>query len=97
MMNQQFNRIFLESCAEKLRAISHPHRLAIIDLLHNNGQMTVTDIHNYLHIEQAVASHHLSILKNREVVSFQREGKNSLYQLTNNEYYEIIQMLTKVL
>lgn len=88
---------FLENSTEALRAIAHPFRITIIDLLYHNGQMSVTAIWTELNVEQAVASHHLRILKNSNVVTVKREGKNSLYQLTSNEYYEIIRTLTKVL
>lgn len=96
-MKTHLSETFLTNSTETLRAIAHPYRIAIIDLLYNKGQMSVIDIWTKLNIEQAVASHHLRILKNSNVVVVQREGKNSLYQLTYNEYYEIIRTLTKVL
>ncbi len=96
-MKTHFNADFLEDSTETLRAIAHPIRIAIIDLLFNNGQMTVTDIYSHLKIEQAIASHHLRILKNKDVVTVERDGKNSLYSLTKEDYYEIIKTLIKVI
>jgi len=96
-MKTHLSEIFLENSAETLRAIAHPYRIAIIEMLYHNGQMTVTEIYQKLKIEQAVASHHLRILKNKDVVQVQRDGKNSLYDLTDKEFYEIIRTLTKVL
>lgn len=96
-MKTHFNVHFLEDSTETLRAIAHPIRIAIIDLLSNNGQMTVTDIYQHLQIEQAIASHHLRILKNKDVVTVERDGKNSLYSLTRPEFHEIIKTLIKVL
>ena len=96
-MKTHFNRNFLEDSTETLRAIAHPIRIAIIDLLYNNGQSTVTDIYKKLKIEQAIASHHLRILKNKKVVNVKRSGKNSFYSLTTNDFYEIINTLTKVI
>ena len=96
-MKTHFDEKFLENSTETLRAIAHPIRIAIIDLLFNSGQLTVTEIYQKLNIEQAIASHHLRILKNRRVVSVQREGKNSLYSLANKEFYEIVKTLTKVI
>ncbi|MBE0640557.1 MAG: helix-turn-helix transcriptional regulator, partial [Bacteroidales bacterium] len=55
----------LELAASKLRAMAHPMRIAIIDLLHNNKKQSVTEIYQKLDIEQAAASHHLNILKNK--------------------------------
>ncbi|MCB0546611.1 MAG: helix-turn-helix transcriptional regulator [Phaeodactylibacter sp.] len=96
-MKTHFNANFLEDSTETLRAIAHPIRIAIIDLLYNNGQMTVTSIYEQLKIEQAIASHHLRILKNKDIVAVERDGKNSLYSLSKEEYYEIIKTLIKVI
>ncbi len=96
-MKTHFNKGFLENATETLRAIAHPIRIAILDLLFANQKMTVTDIYTKLRIEQAIASHHLRILKNKQVVEVERDGKNSLYYLSNPEYYEIVRTLMKVL
>ena len=64
----------LELAAGKLRAIAHPMRIAIIDLLTANPKMTVTEIYEYLNLEQASASHHLNILKNKGLLDSKRDG-----------------------
>ena len=51
----------LIQASEMLKAIAHPIRLAIVQLLENDKRMSVTAIHETLNIEQAVASHHLNI------------------------------------
>jgi len=81
MKNQKISLEKLEDAASRLRAISHPMRIAIIDMLEKKGQMNVTQIHLKLKIEQAAASHHLSILKNKNVISFKRDGKSNYYHL----------------
>ena len=96
-MKTHFDIDFLESSTETLRAIAHPIRLAIIDLLHKNNQLTVTEIFEQLDIEQAIASHHLRILKSRDVVDVKRDGKNSIYFLAHKDYHTIVQVLTKVI
>lgn len=96
-MKTHFSEDFLENATETLRAIAHPIRIAVLDLLFTSGELTVTDIYQKLRIDQAVASHHLRILKNKNVVSVQRKGKNSLYSLSNEHYYDIVKTLTKTL
>ncbi|HAW59764.1 MAG TPA: transcriptional regulator, partial [Bacteroidales bacterium] len=49
----------LEMAAGRLRALAHPMRIAIIDMLTSNPKMSVTEIYERLGIEQAAASHHL--------------------------------------
>ena len=92
-MNTHFNIEFLEDSTEKLKAIAHPIRFVIVDLLHREKELSVTDIHEKLQIEQAVASHHLRILKNQEIVKVSRDGKNTFYSLANPAYYDIVQCL----
>ena len=83
----------LRESSETLRAIAHPLRLRIIELLFENKQLSVTEIHEALDVEQAVASHHLRILKNKKVVDLERDGKNSLYFLINPAFYDIVRIM----
>ncbi|MBN1132199.1 MAG: helix-turn-helix transcriptional regulator [Bacteroidales bacterium] len=62
-----------------MKAISHPMRLAILGHLSDGRQMTVTEIHRLLKIEQSTASHHLGILKDKGVLDSKRDGKTTLY------------------
>lgn len=87
---------FLETATETLRAVAHPHRLLIVEMLYRNKSMNVTEIYERLGIEQAVASHHLRILKDRGIVSVRRDGKNSNYSLTNEVYFKILEVLEQV-
>lgn len=96
-MKSHLDHQFLENATETLRAVAHPIRITIIDLLARNEQLTVTEIYEQLDIEQAVASHHLRILKNRRVLSVERSGKNSLYSLANKEYSSIVNSLSKII
>jgi DNA-binding transcriptional ArsR family regulator len=80
----------LEKAASKLRAMAHPMRIAIVDLLTANKKLTVTEIYNKLSIEQATASHHLNILKNKGLLESKRDGKMILYSLKNDALTRLI-------
>lgn len=88
---------FLEDATETLRAIAHPLRLLIIDMLFHADSLTVTEIYERLGVEQAVASHHLRILKDKNVVFVRREGKNSNYALSAPAYFELLELLRKTI
>lgn len=96
-MKSSFNINFLETATETLRAVAHPIRIIIIEMLHNKGALSVKEIHLAIDIEQAVASHHLRILKNKNIVKVTRDGKNSFYALKDNEYYYIVEQLKAVI
>lgn len=84
----------LEAAASKLRAIAHPMRIAIIDLLHDK-EFSVTEIYERLSIEQASASHHLNILKSKGVLASKRRGKKIFYSLKNQTLTEIIDCINR--
>jgi DNA-binding transcriptional ArsR family regulator len=84
----------LEKAAGKLRAISHPMRIAIIDMLQHEP-MCVTEIYERLDIDQASASHHLSILKNKEILLSHRKGKKIFYTLKHQTLTEILDCINR--
>ncbi|MGA1976982.1 MAG: metalloregulator ArsR/SmtB family transcription factor [Bacteroidales bacterium] len=80
----------IERAANMLKAVAHPVRIAIVQYLGDGKSRTVTEIHRKLGIEQSTASHHLVILKDRGVLSSQREGKNTLYFLKHANLKEML-------
>ncbi len=72
-----------------LRAINHKLRQRMINLLEENGSMTVTDIYVKLRLEQSVASQHLAILRRAGVVVTQRQGKYIYYSLNKDRLEQI--------
>jgi len=85
----------LEKASNRLKAMAHPVRIAIIEMLDANGPLCVSDIFVKLGIEQASASHHLNILKNRDILKSERAGKNIVYSLNNEMISEIVQCLAR--
>jgi DNA-binding transcriptional ArsR family regulator len=76
--------------ANMLKAIAHPVRISIVGYLEDGKKRTVTEIHKKLGIEQATASHHLVILKDRGVLLSKREGKNTWYFLKHPNLRNIL-------
>jgi len=95
MATQKLDPKKLEEAASKLRAIAHPMRIAIIGLLEKKEQMNVTDLYKALKIEQASASHHLSILKTKGVLESRRSGKNTYYFLKHEALTTIIDCINR--
>ena len=95
MSNIDINIKQLELAASKLRAMSHPMRIAIIDLLADGNYLSVTEIYKTLDIEQATASHHLNILKNKGLLESKREGKKIYYFLKSVKLTEVIECINR--
>ena len=98
-MEDQIGRFpvsFLEGATGALRAVAHPIRLAIVDLLKDNQSLNVTVIHESLGIEQAVASHHLRIMKDKGLLNSQRDGKNTFYSLRNPSIGNFVDLMEEL-
>lgn len=76
--------------AEKIKSLAHPIRLYIIALLKVRKEMNVSEFQEELQLEQAVVSHHLNLLKNRNILHCRREGKNMFYSLKNKKILNVL-------
>lgn len=85
----------LDCMSSKLKALGHPARIAIIELLEKNEKLPVTAIQEWLDLEQAATSNHLRILKDQGIVKSVRDGKNKLYSLRIPHIMEIIECIEK--
>lgn len=85
----------LETAASRLRAMAHPMRIAVIELLSEKQKLTVTEIYETLGIEQASASHHLNILKNKGILESRRDGKMIFYSLRSQALTNIVDCINQ--
>ena len=92
MNNNQKNVI----AADMFKAIAHPIRISIVELLAKSGQMNVTEIFNTLDIKQAIASHQLNILKSKRVLNSERKGKNTYYSVKHPNIITAVNLLLKI-
>jgi len=85
----------VERAANMIKAISHPMRLAILGYLGEENQLSVTEIHNLLKIEQSTTSHHLGILKDKGILASVRKGKNTLYYLKKKNLSNLVRCISE--
>ncbi|MFA8300700.1 MAG: ArsR/SmtB family transcription factor [Hyphomicrobiales bacterium] len=85
----------LQLAAERLRAMAHPMRIAILELLSKADELNVTDIYTSLSIEQATASHHLNVLRNKGILESRRDGKKIYYSLSTKSLSEVLSCINK--
>ena len=79
----------LERAADVLRVVAHPVRLQIIHFL-EDGEKTVTEIHQALGIAQAYTSQQLNLMKSRGILASRREGNQVYYRIENRNVLKII-------
>ena len=81
----------IDRASQMLKAIAHPIRLSILDILESGGKYCVSEIHEALNIEQAVASQHLKILKDKDVIDSEKDGKHCYYFLKHKALGKIVE------
>lgn len=72
-----------------LRALNHKLRQKILTIIDEKPSITVTEIYVKLRIEQSVASQHLAILRNANIVTTTRERKFIKYKVNNDRIKDI--------
>lgn len=66
--------------AETLKALGHPVRLRIVDIL-SNGAQSVSDLAEMVDQQQAIISQQLKILRLSGLVQVERSGGKAFYSL----------------
>lgn len=90
MSKPKYNIKKLEHMSEILKAVAHPLRISIIDLLIQSNELTVTQLHSVLKIQQPETSRQLQILKNVGLVNCRKEGNSRYYYLTDKNILNLL-------
>jgi DNA-binding transcriptional ArsR family regulator len=85
----------IETASNMMKAIAHPMRLAILGYLTEDKELTVTEIHELVNIEQSTASHHLGILKDKGILISRRDGKNTIYSIKNRNLKKLLNCISE--
>jgi len=80
----------LNQLADRLRAIAHPARLAILQQIASNDDCICTDISKQIHLAQATVSQHLKVLKDAGIIKGTIEG-NSVCYCIDQEFLQVLQ------
>jgi DNA-binding transcriptional ArsR family regulator len=78
-----------QNVAEVLKALGHPVRLQIVELL-EHGEMCVGDVVENLGIPQAAASQQLGLMKDKQVLQWRREGAKVFYSIKNPNVIKLL-------
>ncbi len=65
----------VEALAAQLKALAHPIRLRMVDLIHaHGGQLCVCEFEQHFDVKQPTISHHLKILREAGLIRSRQEG-----------------------
>ena len=79
----------LVKVAETLKAVSHPARLRIVEIL-ETCERSVTEIQDFLGITQSLTSQHLSNMRVRGVLKARKNGNMVYYSIANPDVVKVI-------
>lgn len=90
MAKPKYNINKLEHMSQVLKAVAHPLRISIVDLLIQSKELTVTEIHNSLDIQQPEASRQIGILKNAGLIKMKKSGTTRIYELVDKDISNLL-------
>lgn len=77
------------AAADLLKALASPHRVAIVDLL-AAGPLRVHEIVEALGVDQPLVSQHLRVLRDADLLTSERHGKEVVYSLADEHIAHIV-------
>ena len=80
----------VEDTARVLRCLGHPLRLQVLDVLEREGECTVTEIYEALGVEQAVASQHLTNMRDKGILSRRKDGVHVYYSIGDDRALKVL-------
>jgi len=80
----------VEDSARVLKCLGHPLRLRILDELERRGEATVTEVYEALEVEQAIASQHLTTMRDKGILERRRDGVNVLYRIGDERALKVL-------
>lgn len=75
------------------RALNHPLRQKMLELMAEKKQVTVTELYEFLFLEQSVVSQHLAILRRAGFVKTKKQGKYVWYMLQDSRIQQMHQVI----
>jgi DNA-binding transcriptional ArsR family regulator len=91
-LTQEITILHAEICS----ALADPRRILILYAL-NEEPRNVSELASELGISQPSASRHLTLLRERGMVTAQREGQSVIYTLTDGRIIQALDLLRSVL
>jgi len=85
----------VEKAAYVLKAVAHPLRIRIIQMLNEHDELNVSAIYKNLNAEQSLISHHLINMRDKGILEIRRSGKNIYYFLVDTAVADIIDCIYK--
>lgn len=74
-----------ENIVSFYKALAHPTRLRILNIVKEHDEICVCEINDDLELQQSNVSQHLKILKSSGILTTRRDGLKIMYSISNRE------------
>lgn len=75
------------------QALAHPTRIAIVELLRDEGEVPVSAVYERLGLEQANVSQHLAVLRSKQIVIARKDGSQVFYSLRDRVIGKVLDLM----
>ena len=89
------NQLIHQFKADFFKTLSHPTRLAILDLL-RDGEKSVGELQQLLEADQSTISQQLARLRNGNLVDSRKEGTNVYYSIRDPMIFELMDVAREI-
>lgn len=99
-MSSKKDALFLQEgaaqAAAMLRAVGNEHRLLVLCLLIEQGEMTAGALHEQVGLSQSALSQHLARMRDEGLVTYRREAQTLHYRIDNPDVARLIAALKSI-
>jgi len=81
--------------AEFYKALSHPARIKILELL-RSGELSVSELQEQIGIEPSSVSQSLSVLRHKKIVDFHKVGTTAYYFVSDPTVFELLDAARRI-
>lgn len=81
--------------ADFFRALGHPARLKLLELL-RNGEKSVTELQAQLEIEPSAVSQQLAVLRSKNIVEARKVGTTVLYSVRDPQIFQLLEIARRI-
>lgn len=92
----QFMQTGAAAAAELLRMLSNEHRLLVLCLLLEHGELSVTAMLEEVELGQSALSQHLAKLRASGLVTYRRDAQTLYYRIQNPDVARLIAVLKDI-
>ncbi len=81
--------------ADFFKALAHPVRLHILDLL-RTGELSVNELQTRLDIEPSSVSQQLAVLRGKNIVEARKNGTSVIYRVRDPQVFELLDVARRI-